>query len=106
MVKKEEWKATDLVKRVDDKEESILREIIRSPTISDNQISKKTGIPVKTVNRKRKAMEKRNFMYYFVAVNNGHMGTGVFNAMQLYTIYFDYGISREKVYRVLSTLLF
>ncbi|MFP4111569.1 MAG: winged helix-turn-helix domain-containing protein [Candidatus Woesearchaeota archaeon] len=102
MAKKDEFKGNIVDKTIDFKEEQILREIIKDPTISDNQISKKTGIPVKTVNRKRKRMENNNYMYYFVVPNNGREGTGVFSAMQLYTIYFDYGISREQVLGVLN----
>ena len=42
---------------LDDQEKLIVRELIKDPRISDNQISTNTNIPLKSVNRKRKRME-------------------------------------------------
>ena len=37
----------------------IIRALIRNPRVSDNQIGLMTGVPIRTVNRKRKNMEKQ-----------------------------------------------
>mgnify|MGYP000173801439 CR=1 FL=1 len=82
---------------IDKQEEAVIRELIKNPRISDNQINKNTGVPVKTVNRKRKILEKRGFLYYFTYLNNGPHGTGSFTARQLYIITFKLGITRKQI---------
>ncbi len=79
------------------KEEKIVRELIRNPRISDNQIAKKTGIPLKTVNRKRKALEQMGLINYFTCFDNSPRGTGAFNAMHMYFVKFRLGITRKQV---------
>ena len=51
--------------KLDEQEQKIIKELIRDPRISDNQIGRNTKIPVKTVNRKRKNLEQRNIISYF-----------------------------------------
>ena len=41
--------------KLDEKEQKIVKELIKNPRISDTQIAKNTNIPVMTINRKRKA---------------------------------------------------
>lgn len=85
------------MREIDKQEEIIVKELIKNPRISDNQISKNTGVPVKTVNRKRKKLEKEGLLYYFTYLNNGPHGTGMFTAKQLYIITFKSGITRKQV---------
>jgi DNA-binding Lrp family transcriptional regulator len=80
---------------LDQNEVKIVRELIRNPRISDNQIAKKTKIPVMTVNRKRKRLEKSGFLRYFAAIDTGEFGTGIFTTKQLYIIKFRIGITKE-----------
>ncbi|MBA3063921.1 winged helix-turn-helix transcriptional regulator [Candidatus Woesearchaeota archaeon] len=82
---------------IDQQEKVIIRELIKNPKISDNQISKNTKVPVKTVNRKRKILEKRGIINYFTCLNNGIDGTGRFTAKQQYIITFKYGITRSSI---------
>ena len=74
--------------QLDGKEKEILKELIKNPRISDNQISKNTKIPVKTVNRKRKLLEKRSLIHYMVHLDNSRSGTGVFSTKHMYIIQF------------------
>jgi len=82
---------------IDQQEHFIIKELIKNPRISDNQISKNTGVPVKTVNRKRKILEKKGLLYYFTYLNNGPHGTSVFTAKQQYIITFKLGITRKQI---------
>jgi len=77
---------------LDEKEQKILKELVRNPRVSDNQVSKNSGIPVMTVNRKRKKLEEEGKILYFTYVNNLD---SVSNARQLYIIKFKSGITRE-----------
>ncbi len=85
------------MREIDKQEEIIVKELIKNPRISDNQISKNTGVPVKTVNRKRKKLEKEGLLYYFAYLNNGPHGTGIFTARQLYIVTFKLGITRKQI---------
>jgi DNA-binding Lrp family transcriptional regulator len=84
------------VRELNESERKIARELIRNPRISDNQIAKKTKIPVMTVNRKRKALERDGFLRYFTSLDTGEHGTGKYRAKQLYIIKFRIGITREQ----------
>jgi DNA-binding Lrp family transcriptional regulator len=81
---------------LDDAEVKIVRELIRNPRASDNQISKNTKIPVMTVNRKRKILEQERFLRYYVSLDKGEFGLHIFGAKQLYLIKFKIGITRDK----------
>src|SRR3989338_10208012 len=80
---------------LDENEVKIVRELIRNPRISDNQISKRTKIPVMTVNRKRKKLEEESLIYYHANFDTGENGTGFFPEKQLYIIKFRIGITRH-----------
>lgn len=82
-------------RELDIRERKIIRELIRNPRISDNQISKNTAVPVMTVNRKRKQLEKEGLLKYFASLDTGEFGTGTFKAKQLYIIKFKIGITRQ-----------
>ncbi len=84
------------MRKFDKHEEKILRELIRNPRISDNQIAKNTKIPVTTVNRKRKRLEEEGFINYYVDVIDEGFEKGQHNARQLYIIKLKEGITRQK----------
>ncbi len=80
---------------LDTQEREIVRELIRNPRVSDNQISRTTQIPVMSVNRKRKALEKSGLLRYFTSLDTGEHGTGKYKAKQMYLIKFKIGITRK-----------
>ena len=84
------------MQKFDNHEEKILKELIRNPRISDNQIAKNTRIPVTSVNRKRKQLEENGFINYYVEVVDEGPEKGQHNARQLYIIKFKEGITRQK----------
>lgn len=83
--------------RLDEQERKILVELIKNPRISDNQIGKRTKVPIRTVSRKRKAMEKQEIISYYTNVNMRSDGTGRFGARQLHIIKFKLGVTREQI---------
>lgn len=90
------------MKQLDEREKAVILELIRDPRISDNQIAKKTKIPVATVNRKRKNLEKDGILNYYSYINNWKNGTEVFGARQLYIIKLKYGITRKQFLDIFS----
>jgi DNA-binding Lrp family transcriptional regulator len=94
------------IQEFDTKEQRILKELILNPRASDNKISTITGIPAKTVQRKRKAMEQQHLVSYATYVNNYEYGTKRFNAKCMYTIYFNLGITKEQLKAVINQKVF
>lgn len=84
------------MRKFDRHEEQILKELIKNPRISDNQIAKNTRIPVTSVNRKRKLLEEEGFIHYYTDVSDESLEKGQHNARQLYIIKFKEGITRQK----------
>jgi len=84
------------IRELDESERKIVRELIKNPRISDNQIAKNTKVPVMSVNRKRKQLEEENLLRYFTSFDTGEFGTGQYKAKQLYIIKFKIGIPRKK----------
>lgn len=82
---------------LDDQEKLIVRELIKDPRISDNQISTNTNIPLKSVNRKRKRMEFEGLLNYYTALDSSEKGTGAFSGRHLYLVKLNHGISRKDV---------
>jgi DNA-binding Lrp family transcriptional regulator len=91
------------MRTLDKKEVKIIRELIRDPRMSDNQIAKKTGIPVMTVNRKRKRLEAERLLRYYVSIDKGEFGLRIFDAKELYIIKFKMGITRQNYLEALET---
>ncbi len=83
-------------------EKKILRELVRNPRVSDNQISHITGIPVKTVNRKRKILEEKGFINYISLLN--YMKMGVFGTTQLYLVIMKEGITKKALIDFLNSV--
>ena len=81
---------------LDKNEKIIIKELVKNPRISDNQIAKNTGLAVKSVNRKRKRLEEDNLLFYFTHTDNSLDGTGSFSAKHLYLLDFKQGITRAK----------
>jgi len=84
------------MRTLDNHEVMIIRELIRNPRISDNKISKRTSIPVMTINRKRKRLEEQKLLRYYVSIDKGEFGLRIFGAKQLYIIKFKMGITRQN----------
>jgi len=91
------------IRTLDGSEKKIIRELIRNPRASDNQISKKTKVPVMTVNRKRKKLEKEQFLRYYTSLDKGEFGLHIFGAKQLYIIKFKIGITRKTYLEIMET---
>ena len=89
--------------KLDEQQVKIVRELIRNPRITDNQISKKTKVPVMTVNRKRKKLEEEGLIRYYASIRNEEEGTGLFHARQLYIIKLKIGITREEYFKKLKS---
>jgi len=85
-----------MARTLDEHEVKIIRELIRNPRISDNKISKRTKIPVMTVNRKRKRLEEQKLLRYYTSINKGEFGLKIFGAKALYIIQFKIGITRNQ----------
>ncbi len=83
-------------RQLDTQEVSIVRELIRNPRASDNEISRKAGIPVMTVNRKRKKLEDERLLRYYVSIDKGEFGLHIFDAKELYVIKMKMGITRQQ----------
>ena len=84
--------------KLDDHEVKIVRELIKDPRLSDNAISKKTKIPVMTINRKRKKLEEKGLLQYYAYLETGEEGTHLFHARQLYIVQFRSGFTTEKYF--------
>jgi DNA-binding Lrp family transcriptional regulator len=85
-----------IMRNLSTQEREIVRQLIRNPRNSDNRIARATGIPVMTVNRKRKNLEKEGVLRYFASLDTGEHGTGKYGAKQLYLIKFKIGITRHQ----------
>ncbi len=84
------------MRKLDKQEEKIIRELIRNPRITDNQVSKRTEIPVMTINRKRKKLESEGLIHYLTHLKRSDNGISVFNARQLYIIKLRSGLTEEN----------
>jgi DNA-binding Lrp family transcriptional regulator len=82
--------------QLNETERKIVRELIKNPRVSDNQIAKKTRVPVMTVNRRRKNLEREGYLRYFTSLDTGEHGTGKYEAKQIYIVKFKIGITRKQ----------
>lgn len=83
------------MREIDSQERLIINQLIRNARISDNQITKNTNIPLKTVNRKRKKLEQEGLLHYFTYLDSGTTGTADFTSRQMYILTFRQGITRQ-----------
>lgn len=84
------------MKTLDEQERLITRALIRNPRASDNDISRRTKVPVMTVNRKRKAMEKEGLLLYMTRLVHGPSGVGIQNLGELFVIKFKLGMTEKE----------
>lgn len=82
-------------RELDEQESLIIRELIRNPRFSDNEVSRRTKIPVMSVNRKRKQLEKEGLLEYHTLLNTSESGTGTFKIKRLYIIKLKIGSTIE-----------
>ena len=85
------------MKELDQQERRIVRALVRNPRYSDNRISALTGVPVRTVSRKRVRLEKEGVLAYYTGVVMQATGTGRFNAQHMIVIKFELGITRTQI---------
>lgn len=85
------------MRNFDEQERLILRALIRNPRSSDNRISALTGVPVRTVSRKRSRLEDEGILSYYAAVDMQASGSGRFNTQHMITIKFKLGITRSQI---------
>jgi DNA-binding Lrp family transcriptional regulator len=85
------------VRTLDDQEKMIVKELVRDPRLSDNQIGKLTGVPTPSVRRKRKKLEEEGLLNYFAALDMQETGTGTFGSRHLYIIKFRIGITLKQI---------
>ena len=89
-------KKEERVRTLDESERLIVRELIRNPRASDSEISKRTRVPVMTVNRKRKNLEKEKLLRYYTSLDKGEFGLPIFGARKLFIVKFKIGITKEQ----------
>jgi DNA-binding Lrp family transcriptional regulator len=82
---------------LDEQESLVLRALIRNPRSSDNKISALTGVPVRTVSRKRGRLERDGILSYHAAIDMQANGTGRFNTQHMITIKFKLGVTRSQI---------
>jgi len=82
---------------LDDQERLIVRALVRNPRYSDNRISAVTGVPVRTVSRKRAHLEKDGTLKYFTSVAIQGNGTSRFTTQNMVIIKFKLGITRSQI---------
>jgi DNA-binding Lrp family transcriptional regulator len=82
---------------LDEQEVKILRELVKNPRLSDNKIAKQTKIPLMTVNRKRKKMEKEGMISYYVDISHSKRGTNDFNSKQFYIVKFRSEVTKKAL---------
>ena len=77
-------KKKDKMVKLDKIEQKIVKELIRNARASDSEISKKTSIPVMTVNRRRKKLEDEKVLRYYTSLDKGEFGMEIFGAKKLF----------------------
>lgn len=87
------------MREIDDQERAIIRQLIRDPRESDNQIGELTGVNVRTVSRKRQRLEQDGILSYFTHLDLSAQGSGQFTTRHLYIIKFRIGITYLQVIR-------
>ena len=85
------------MRNFDSQEQQVIRALIRNPRFSDNRISALTGVPVRTVSRKRARLEEQGILTYYTGVEMQAKGTGRFNSQHMIIIKFELGITRSQI---------
>lgn len=79
----------------DDQERAIARALVRNPRASDNRVATTTGVPVRTVRRKRTRMEAEGVLCYYAAVDQRAGDDG--RTTHMIIIKFQLGVTRGQV---------
>lgn len=82
---------------LDKQERQIICALIRNPRYSDNRISALTGVPVRTVSRKRARLEQEGIVAYYTGVDMQSTGTGRFSTQHMLLIKFKLGVTRGQI---------
>ena len=85
------------MKKLDAQEKQSLNAMALNPRYSDNKISALTGVPVRTVSRKRGRLEQEGILSYSAVVEMQASGTGRFTAQHMLIIKFKLGITRSQI---------
>lgn len=85
------------MRKLDEQERQIARALIRNPRFSDNKISALTGVPVRTVSRKRGRLEQEGILSYYAAVEMQAKGTARYNTQHMIIIKFKLGVTRSQL---------
>ena len=85
------------MRELDQQERQILRALIRNPRYSDNKVATVTGVPVRTVSRKRARLEEQGILTYYTGLEMQAAGTGRFNTQHLIIIKFELGITHSQI---------
>ena len=83
--------------KIDKQERLIIKALIQNPRYSDNKISKITGVPVRTVSRKRVRLEQKNVLKYYTDVDTQITSASQTNTQHLLSIKFKLGITRNQI---------
>lgn len=85
------------MKTFDEQERAIVRALVRDPRLSDHAISEKTGVPAKTVSRKRRRLEEEGILSYHTMIDMMESGTSHYATRHLYIIKFRLGITKTQI---------
>lgn len=86
------------MKELDTQERAIARALIRNPRFSDNRISSMTGIPVRTVGRKRTRMERSGTIKYYTGLDlQADPGSSQPTTQHMVIIKFKLGVTRAQI---------
>ena len=91
------------MRKLDEQEKLIARALVRDPRLSDHAVSELTGVPSKTVARKRSKMEEEGVLSYYTQVNMLPSGSGQYNVRHLYIVKFKLGIGRAQLIQEMLT---
>lgn len=91
------------MRKLDEQEKLIARALVRDPRLSDHAVSEATGVPAKSVTRKRSRMEQEGILSYYTQVNMLPSGTGQYNVRHLYIVKFKLGIARAQLIQEMLT---
>ena len=82
----------------DAQEQAILRALIRNPRVSDNRIATTTGVPVRTVRRKRSRLENEGRVRYYAAIDRERsQDAAAVTTQHMVIIKFRLGVTREQI---------
>jgi len=85
------------MRKLDGQDKQIIRALVRNPRCSDNKVSALTGVPVRTVSRKRARLEQDGVLSYRTVVEMQSSGTSRFTTQHMLIIKFKLGITRNQI---------